>query len=324
MATRNKKRIHSSTKRSNKPKKKYPRDWSKYNEELVQRGSLDVWIERGIAEVWEELPDGTKIKRGARQRYSNLAIVTVLRFGAVFHQRLRQTEGFVRSLFRSMKLDLSVPDFTTLSRRGKNLSVALPRQVKERITAILDSSGLKVYGEGEWKVRQHGYSKHRTWRKFHVMIDADGEIRAIELTPNSAADSEAVEGLLKAETATVDALAGDGGYDRRSVYEAGQARGIKDFRIPPQRNAKIWQHGNKQAPSHPRDENLRQIRSTSRKRWKEQTGYHIRSLAETTFFRFKTIFGDRLQARTIENQRTETLLKASILNQMWQLSQSVV
>lgn len=310
----------SPSKRKTPRKKGQPKkiDWAKYNDELVQRGSIDVWIEKGMIEVWEELPDSPKRKRGAQKRYSDVAIITILRFGAIFHQRLRQTEGFVRSLFRSMNLELSVPDFSTLSRRG-DVAVAIPRSPRESMVAIMDSTGLKVYGEGEWKVRQHGYSKRRTWRKFHVMIAADGEIRAVEFTDNSVADSEAAPKLLAQEPAQIDDLAGDGGYDRKNVYAAGLARGVKAFRIPPQKNARIIQHGNTKAEPHPRDTNLRAIRQTTRKRWKEQTGYHIRSLVETTMFRLKTIFGDRLHARKFENQRTEALIKASILNRMWQL-----
>ncbi len=218
-----------------------------------------------------------------------------------------------------MNLELSVPDFSTLSRRGAAVAVPMPKRSRETMVAIMDSTGLKVYGEGEWKVRQHGYSKRRTWRKFHVMISADGEIRAVEFTENGVADSIAAPALLKQESAKIHALAGDGAYDRRRVYAAGQERQVNQFLIPPQKNARIMEHGNKKAPPHPRDANLRQIRKTSRKRWKEHIGYHVRSLVETTMFRFKTIFGDRLHARHFENQRTEALIKASVLNQMWEL-----
>lgn len=308
-----------SPKKKGGVKKKHPRDWAKYNDELVQRGSIDVWVEKGLVTIWEEPANEGKRKRGAKRRYSDTAIVTVLRFGAVFHQRLRQTEGFVRSIFRSMSLELSVPDFTTLSRRGATVAVTLPKRPRETVVAIMDSTGLKVCGEGEWKVRQHGYSKRRTWRKFHVMISADGEIRAVEFTENSVADSQVAGNLLKQEPAKIDGLAGDGGYDRQTVYAAGQERAVGCFLIPPQKNARIRQHGNTKTNPHPRDVNLRQIRKTSRKCWKEQSGYHIRSLVETTMFRLKTIFGDRLHARNFENQRTEALIKASSLNQMWAL-----
>jgi hypothetical protein len=299
-------------------KKKYKvRNWSDYNEELKQRGSIEVWVEKGLAEVWyEDKPTG---KPGSPKSYSDKAIVATLQFGVVFHQKLRQTEGLVGSIFQAMGMDLDIPDYSTLFRRSNGLVVELPKTSRERVVAIMDSTGLKVYGEGEWKVRQHGFSKHRTWRKFHISVTSDGEIRAIELTGNDIADGAAVSDLLKQETATVVGIVGDGGYDKRPVYTLCQEKHISDVRIPPQKNAKIWQHGNSNKPPHPRDENLRKIRTTSRKRWKEQVSYHIRSISENIFFRFKTIFGDRLNARLFPQQSTEAAIKARVLNIVWKL-----
>ena len=300
----------------NKKKKHKVINWHDYNEALKQRGSLDVWIEKGLAEGWVETPEGGKRKLGGQKKYSNLAITLTLQFGVIFHQRLRQTEGFVRSAFKAMSLFLPVPDFSTLSRRGSSVVVDLPRVPRDKVVVIMDSSGLKVFGEGEWKVRQHGYSKHRTWRKVHLDVAPDGEIRAAELTGNGRADSQGAPKLMAQETAAIEAIVGDGGYDRRTVYEAGLALRVKEFRIPPQKNAKVWFHGNRHAPPYPRDQNLRQIRKTSRKRWKEAINYHVRSISENVFFRLKTIFGDRLQARRFAQQTTETLIKLSVLNKM--------
>jgi hypothetical protein len=294
-------------------------NWHDYNEALKRRGSLEVWVEEGLADGWFETPEDGKRKVGGQKKYSDLAVITTLQFGIVFHQKLRQTEGFVTDVFKGMCLDLAVPDFSTLSRRGATVAVTLPITTKEKVIAILDSSGLKLYGEGEWKVKKHGWSKHRSWRKVHIDIDADGEIRVVALTGNNVSDNQAAPGLLTEETATIDALVGDGGYDRRNVYAAGTTLGITQFRIPPQKNAKIFSHGNSHAPAHPRDENLREIRRTTRKRWKERITYHVRSLVENTFFRWKTILGERLQARKFAQQVTETRIKAGILNKMWRM-----
>ena len=224
------------------------------------------------------------------------------------------------SIFRAMGMTMAIPDYSTLSRRGETVVVNLPKEEKNNVMVIEDSTGLKVYGEGEWKVRQHGWSKHRTWRKFHVMITPDGEIRAIELTNNATTDAEVAPRLLDQEQPSIiTGFVGDGGYDRRVVYDACQNRNIKTVTVPPQKNAKIFIHGNRKTTPHPRDENLRQIRKTSRTHWKEQSGYHIRSLVENTMFRLKTIFGDRLNARLFPQQRTEAAIKASLLNRMWQL-----
>lgn len=304
---------------ANKKKKKkyYVRNWPAYNEMLKQRGNIEVWAKvEEILECWHAEPSG---KRGAQQVYSDFAITFALQLGLVFGQRLRQAEGMTASLFRIMGTVLPVPNYSTLSRRGASVTVSLLKTPKERVVLVIDSTGLKVYGEGEWKVRTHGWSKRRTWRKFQAALTPDGEFRAVALTENSVGDSEVVGELLDQEPAVVDALAGDGIYDTRNVYDLCGERAIADIRIPPQENAKIWNHGNSHAPPHPRDENLRQIRKTSRSQWKEAVGYHVRSCAENGFFRFKTIFGDRLNARKLPQQVTEAGIKASILNRMWQL-----
>lgn len=306
-------------KKSNKSKnkKKYKvRNWREYNESLVKRGMLDVYVDEFVLEDWYAKPNG---KRGAQPVYSDLAIQLTLQFGKVFHQKLRQTEGLVKSLFKLMDIKLNVPDHSTLSRRMENITTDLPKSSQEKVVLIADSSGLKVYGEGEWKVRKHGWSRHRTWRKMHLAITPDGEIRAAELTGNDTADCEVIDSLLKQEEAEIESFIGDGGYDRRKAYNACQNRKIKKIIVPPQKNAKIFQHGNSKNEPHPRDENLRQIRKTTRKKWKEQTGYHVRSLSETAMFRFKTIFGDRLNSRKLKSQKTEFLLSVSILNKMTSL-----
>ncbi len=234
----------------------------------------------------------------------------------MYHQRLRQNEGLVNSLFAMMKLKLDVPDFSTLSRRGATIEVVLPKDEKEKLVILMDSTGLKVSGEGEWKVKKHGWSKHRTWMKYHFGIDADGEFRMIELTDNSVGDNEVVKTLFDQESAEIETFDGDGFYDKRNVYDACRERKITHIVIPPMKNARIWNHGNSRGSPHPRDANLRMIRATSRKQWKEDTGYHLRSLAETAVFRFKTIFGGMLSARKLANQKTEVAIKTSILNMM--------
>ena len=300
-------------------KKKYKvRNWKEYNESLVNRGSLDFWIEQGIAEVWQD-KDHIVIrkKRGAQRQYSDQAIGLCRLVGKVFHQRLRQTEGFMRSIFIQSRIQLEVPNYSTLCRRGVKLTVKIPRQQKERVVAILDSTGLKVYGEGEWKVRKHGYSKHRQWMKAHVSIDRDGEIRAVRLTDNSVDDAAVAEELLNDQKAdTIEQVAGDGAYDKRSVYQACKKHTVDRILIPPRKGARIWTHGNSRGEKHPRDGNLRAIRRTTRRRWKQDSGYHIRSKVEATMFRKKTIFGEKFFSRSIENQKTELAIMVKALNLM--------
>lgn len=223
-----------------------------------------------------------------------------------------------------MQANLVSPDYSTLSIRAERLSVDIRTKINfnhidEPLHIVVDSSGAKVYGEGEWKVRQHGWCKHRTWRKFHLGIDEKTkQIMAAEVTGNDTADCEMLEPLLKQIANSIGKVSADGAYDRRRCYETLNQLNIA-ANIPPQSNARIWQHGNTLAPPLIRDENLRRIRTIGRKQWKIETCYHRRSIAENTIFRFKTIFSDRLSSRNFANQRTEILLKCRILNQMAEL-----
>lgn len=288
-------------------------NWKEYNRDLKKRGSLEVWISNDIQKRWYAKPTG---KKGAPIVYSDFAIQIVLTLGKVFHQKLRQTQGFAESIVKMMGMNLSVPDYTTLSRRGETMRITIPKKEKEKIILIVDSTGLKVFGEGEWKVRRYGYTKRRTWRKLHIGIDRDGEIRAVSLTTNGVSDGEEIGNLLQQESEKIDKVIGDGGFDTKPVYEKCWKKGVRNIIIPPQRNAKIIKHGNSNGPPHPRDEHLRKIRKTSRKQWKKDVGYHTRSLVETAMFRIKTIFGGTLMARKIENQISESFLICSALNSM--------
>lgn len=300
-----------------KSKKQYRiRNWHDYNKALVNRGSLEVWISEKAMREW--YADPTR-EPGAQLVYSDLAISTVLTMQKLFHLPLRAAEGFVGSVFRMTNTQLDVPDFSTLSRRGNGLSVLSVKHKKEKTIIIVDGSGAKVFGEGEWKVRQHGYSKRRTWKKIHIAIDENGEIRAQELTGNDTHDSEVVKDLFAQEAATIETFAGDGAFDTEGVYAACQDRDVHRILIPPRHGARIWQHGNLHTNCHPRDENIRAIRQKGRKHWKIESGYHIRSGVENTFFRWKTIFGDRLRSRVEARQRTEVRIVAAALNRMLSL-----
>ena len=185
----------------------------------------------------------------------------------------------------------------------------------------MDSTGLKIYGEGEWKVRQHGVSKRCTWRKLHLGVDPeDGEIQAVLLTENNVSDDQAVAHLLGQIEQEIIKFAADGAYDKRKVYDAVNEHSPNaDILIPPRKNARIWKHGNTKSERLKRDENLRSIRKHGRKEWKKQSGYHARSLSETAMFRLKTIFGDDLSARLLETQKTQALVRCAALNRMTHL-----
>ena len=310
------------SKRKSNPKNKQKsvyriRNWSAYNESLKQRGSLTFWFDEAVIKKWSY--EGPK-QRGAQYVYSDLAIQTGLIFRNLFNIPLRQTEAIQSSLIELMKLSLDVPSYSTLSRRNQTLCVNLPtRQRNDPVYVVIDSTGAKVYGEGEWKVRQLGWSKRRTWRKVHLAVDEKtGEILAATLTPNSNIDAHPVKGLLSQIKRPIVAVAADGAYDKWGVYDTlknppNQETPIKPI-IPPQHNAKIKQHGNCKKPPLPRDEAIRTIRKRGRKKWKELTNYHRRSIAETAMARYKGINGATLRARTLDRQEVEALIGCVMLN----------
>jgi len=306
-------------KTQSRPKRLYRvQNWSASENALVQRGSLTFWMSEEFEKVW--LYTGKK-QRGSQFDYSDKAIEIMLSLKEIFHLPNRSVEGFVRSLFQMMKIDLPVPDPTTLSKRSKTLKVKLPKQSEGSLNVVMDSTGLKVYGEGEWKVRKHGYSKHRTWRKLHLGGNPDnGEILAVRLTGNNISDDAVVKEMLTQIEQALLSCAADGAYDKRKVYEALNEHSPEvDILIPPRKNAHIWQHGNSKEERLKRDENLRYIRQHGRQTWKHNSGYHIRSLAETFMFRLKTIFGDHLSARLLETQITQAMIRCAALNKMTHL-----
>ena len=253
-----KRRVSKSRRSRRKSGPKYRiRNWAEYNASLVQRGSITFWVGEDVISAWEAQSDGPR-KRGGQKLYSDMAIECMLTIRAVFHLPLRAMEGFVRSLFELMALNLPVPDYSTVCKRAKHLAVNLPKTANDGpIHVVVDSTGLKIFGEGEWKVRKHGYSKRRTWRKLHLGVNsATHEIQAVVLTEASVDDAEVASDLLDQTSEPIEQFSADGAYDKRKVYSACEKRQIPKVAIPPRRDARIWQHGHCAASPLPRDENL--------------------------------------------------------------------
>lgn len=289
------------------------RNWAQYNDALVRRGSITLWVDQDTLGSWRHQGPA---RRGARFEYSDLAIQCLLTLRSVYHLTLRATEGFARSLFEVMQVDLTVPDYTTLCRRAATVRITLPKKATGPLHLVLDSTGLKVYGEGEWKVRQHGYSKRRTWLKLHLAVDPQAhEIRAAMVTDPGVTDAETVPALLEQVANPIECAAADGAYDRQEVYDALGGRSARAV-VPPRRDAKVKRHGNRSGHRLARDENLRRIRRIGRKGWKEESGYHERSLAETAMYRMKTVFGDGVASRPPARQATEAGVRCRALNIM--------
>ena len=289
------------------------RNWKDYNDALVRRGSLTLWVDEAPLPAWRYQGP---TQRGAQFAYSDLAVECLLTLRAVYRLTLRATEGFARSLFGLMGLDLPVPDYSTLCRRAKTVRITLPKRSTGPLHLVLDSTGLKVYGEGEWKVRQYGYSQRRTWLKLHLAVDPQTqEIQAAVVSEPGVTDAEAVPCLFELVENPVERASADGAYDRRAVYAELDRRGARAV-IPPRRDAKIRRHGNSSGPRLARDENLRRIRQVGRKAWKRESGYHERSLAETAVFRMKMIFGGGVSGRRPLQQATEAGIRCRALNIM--------
>ena len=294
------------------PTKYRIRNWNVYNKSLRERGNITVWLDEASLESWRaNVEDG---KHGAQFTYSDIAIELSLTLRAIYHLPLRQTEGFIQGLFQLASIELPVPCYTTMSRRAKSLAIELPR-TEDPLHLVVDSTGLKIYGEGEWKVRNHGVGKRRTWRKLHLGVNPKNhEIISAVVTSNDVHDSQVMEDLIESEVSAKTVVA-DGAYDSSSCYNEVVEIDALPL-IPPRRGARIAQHGNCKRSPLPRDENIRGIRSLGRSAWKKKSGYHCRSLAETAMFRIKTIFGDKIPSRVFENQATEALLRCRLLNIM--------
>jgi hypothetical protein len=291
-------------------------NWPLYNKSLINRGNITFWFSKDMAKCWyNKRKSGS---RGASNTYSQSAIdaLSLIRFR--FRLTLRETQGFGSSLTELMGICVRVPNYTTLCRRLAKVSRSIAAKVRsgKSVHVVVDSTGLKVFGEGEWKVRQHGYSKRRTWMKLHLAVDeSDNQILSVVLTDNSYKDNEVFEELMYDIEAEVGQATGDGAYDAKNCWDWTDENDVRGV-FPPRKGAKLKRHGNsKDAPSQ-RDKHIRLRRDIGKKRWKKRTKYSRRSLAETAMYRFKVILGDELNSRESGNQIAEAILKCKILNMM--------
>lgn len=301
------------------------RTWSKYNKGLVSRGSLCVWFNK----------NHIKSSEGAHgnQSYSDLLILCALTLRQLFSLPYGATEGLLGSLIQLNQLEIQTPNYSTLCRRAKTLDVDLgvkatgtPRHI------LVDSTGVQVLGEGEWKRLKHGESRCRVWKKLHIALDADSlDIVALDVTDSVRLDGNYLPGLIDQIEDPIEQITGDGAYDKQNCYQCAHQRGAKPV-FPPQHNAVAQR--NKIKKKHeliPRDELITRLNSSLDKEeelrsWKQENNYHRRSLVETNMSRMSFIFGDRMSARTPENQFTDLAIRCRIINKMNKLGlpQSVV
>ncbi len=289
-------------------------NWRAYNAALRQRGSLAIWFDPEME--WVAAPSG---RRGRPATFSDAAIQTCLMLKALFGLPLRQTTGLVASLLKLAKLDWPVPDFSTLCRRQNDLSVVVPyRPSTGALHLLVDSTGIKVMGEGEWSARKHGASRPRQWCKVHLGIDADTlEVRAIEVTGSRVGDGPMLPKLLEQipPEEPIGTVTADGAYDTRACHAAVAAREATAV-IPTRRNGRPWKESTLGA--HARNNILRADRRFGRAIWRTWSGYHRRSLIEAKM-RCMKLLGERLSARTSNRQTAELQIRAALLNRFTDL-----
>ncbi len=284
-------------------------NWRAYNAALRQRGSLRIWFDPEME--WLAAPSG---RRGRPATFSDAAIQTCLMLKALFGLPLRQTTGLVESLLKLAKLDWPVPDFSTLCRRQNDLTVVIPyRPSTGALHLLVDSTGIKAMGEGEWSCRKHGASRPRQWAKVHLGIDAETlEIRAIEVTGSRVGDAPMLPKLLEQipPKEPIGTVTADGAYDTRACHAAVAARQATAV-IPTRRNGRPWKETTPGATA--RNDILRASRRFGRAIWRNWSGYHRRSLVEAKM-RCVKLLGERLSARTPDRQTAELQIRAALLN----------
>ena len=292
-----------------KPARYRTTNWSSYNDALRKRGSLLIWLDKEM--TWHAPHEG---RPGRPPVFSNDAIQFCLSLKVLFKLPLRQTAGMVASLLRLAGLDWPVPDYSTLCRRQKTLKVQIPyRRAEGPLNLLVDSTGIKFLGDGEWQARKHGVQGRRQWRKVHLAMDiATSDIRAVEFTPSREGDSPVLPDLLGQipEDEDIGTVTADGAYDTRRCHGAVIARGGTAI-IPTRRNGRAWKEDCPAAKA--RNETLRATRHYGRAFWKRWTGYHARSRVEAKMRCLKA-FGERIAARDPDRQTAEIHIRVALVN----------
>lgn len=288
-------------------------NWPAYDRALVRRGDITLWLTPVAVAAWDAVQTG---RPGRPRLFSDVAIEAAIAVRMVFGQPWRQTEGLLNSVLGLLGVDLRSPDHTTLSRRSAGLEVEIPpRPAGEPLHILVDASGLKVFGRGEWATAKHGKGSLGTgWRKLHIAVGVDGQILAAELTEAEVADAEIAPGLFSAAGGDVQRITADSGYDRKNIYEAAASLGA-DVVIPPRKDA--VKSGDPVLER--RNEHIEHRKRVGKPQWRRDTGQHQQARVENSFNRYKVAFGRSLRARREDGQRVEVIVGCRVLNTMWEI-----
>ena len=281
---------------------------------LINRGNICIWFDPKTQ--WYAQSQG---KQGRNQIYSDTASSMLLNDQISISTLFTHGYRFCSKSDKLFGLDWTAPDYTTLCRRQKHIDIAISYQKSsDGLHLLVDSTGLKFLGEGEWKRKKHGSEYRRQWRKLHIAIDAETlQIRAVQLTTNDVSDSQVLEDLLAQIPLDekIDSVYTDGAYDTKHCRQVILDRDAHAV-IPPRKNAKPWK--DQQLRSIERNELLKTVKRLGRFFWKKWSGYHRRSLVETKMYCIK-LLGDKLTARSFSSQVNEIHARVAVLNRFTEL-----
>jgi hypothetical protein len=309
---------HKRTHRHPKYKTAYRvKNWPDYDKALRDRGDITLWISQDVLDAGMAPKSG---KRGAQPMYADIAIETALTLRLLCRLPLRQAEGFLGSRLKLLGLALPWPDHTTLSRRNATFESrrSVSRETQGPVDVIVDSTGLKVCGQGEWHTQKHGEKKQKRWKKLHIGADGQGQIIASTVTESHEQDPSQVPALLSQVERGIARFIGDGIYDQAPVYAAVETHSPGAQVIIPPRKDAVLSPSAMTTPSQ-RDQHLLVIEHEGRYAWKRTSGYYAQSQAENAFSRFKRTFGGGLRAKREASQEREASLACQLLNRMLEL-----
>lgn len=301
-------------------------NWSQYNQALINRGSITLWLSPDIIRAWHPRKRKQKLQ-GGQFKYSDIAIEAAITIKTVYHLPYRATQGLLESIMSLMNLKIAVPHYSRICRRARILEITELANINndEHLNIIIDSTGLKIFGAGLWHEEKHGLKKRREWRKLHLVIDRSSQaIIAQELTTYQESDPATVDNLLNQITGEINSVTADGAYNTNEVYDSIVAHAKEDvvIAIPPQINSALFSINYMAEPTK-RDHNILFAEKYGKYRWQDYSDYNYRSLVETTMFRYKKIIGESLFSRNFGAQKVESKIACHVLNKMTALGMPI-
>lgn len=293
-------------------------NWPDYNKALVKRGSVTVYLPADVIKAWQPRKCKNKLQ-GGQFKYSDIAIETTIAVKIAMHMPYRATQGFITSVFELMGVNISVPNYTTMCRRINKIEMPELANINDEkhIHVVVDSTGLKIFGQGQWSEEKHGLKKRRKWRKFHLTIDRDSHaIIAQELTESDISDDAVVPQMLEDIEQEITHFSADTAYDTNEIYDAITSKHGNNvtIAIPPRPNAALSANYNKSPTK--RDHNILFVEEYGKYRWQDYSDYNYRALAETGMFRYQALISEQLFSRRFTAQKVEARIACRVLNRL--------